>query len=445
MKPAIVCVDDEWATRKSLGSQLKRHFGQEYDIEFASQGEAALALCAELTAEGRAIPLVISDQSMPGMEGDAFLIQLHRHYPKTLKIMLTGKADAEDVGNVVNLAQLYRYIAKPWDETDLVLTVTEALRRFRQEQQLVEQNQLLKTMNARLESSLALLLATFEATADGILVLDTLGKVVSFNQKFARLWELSSQDFTQDEHELLHAIAAALVPADADVVRSLFWQNDHVKSGYFSLQAGRILEYHLQPYRLDGAVVGRVWSFRDVTEEKQSAALMAHQALHDALTNLPNRILFRQTCTALLSELAQHDHKMAVMFLDLDHFKEVNDTLGHAMGDRLLQGVVERLGQCLRKVDVLARWGGDEFVLLLPYLEDRGDAGDVAQRLIATLAPTFWLDGHAVEVTASVGIALYPDDGLDRATLLQKADMAMYAAKNSGRNTYRHCVTSAIS
>ncbi|NJQ97865.1 MAG: response regulator [Hydrococcus sp. CSU_1_8] len=186
MRATIVCVDDEWGILRSLGNQLKRHFGKDYDIELASSGEEALLLCAELTTEGRDIPAIVSDQRMQGMDGDALLIQLHTLYPKTLKIMLTGQADADSVGNVVNAAALYRYIRKPWDETDLILTVTEALRRFKQEQQLVEQNELLKKTNAKLESSLALLLATFEATADGILVLDYAGKVVSFNQNLLR-------------------------------------------------------------------------------------------------------------------------------------------------------------------------------------------------------------------------------------------------------------------
>ena len=192
MKAAIICVDDEWTILSTLGQQLKRHFGKNYDIELASSAGEALSLCAELTAEGLEIPLVISDQQMQGMEGDTLLIQLHTLYPKTLKIMLTGQADADSVGNVVNAAALYRYIRKPWDETDLILTVAEALRSFAQDQQLVEQNALLKEINARLESSLSLLLATLEATVDGILVLDRAGKVVSFNQKFAEIWNLPS-------------------------------------------------------------------------------------------------------------------------------------------------------------------------------------------------------------------------------------------------------------
>ncbi|MEM6517971.1 MAG: diguanylate cyclase [Cyanobacteria bacterium P01_D01_bin.71] len=438
MRPTIVCVDDEWAIRKSLNQLLKQNFGSKYDIEFASNGREALALCSDLAQAGRDIPLVISDQSMPGITGDRLLIQLHALYPATLKIMLTGKADAENVGNAVNLAQLYRYIEKPWDETDLVLTVTEALRRFWQEKKLLEQNTLLKTTNARLESSLALLLATFEATADGILALDNQGQIVSFNRKFAHFWNLDAQNLSQDSHHLLKSIQENLSESDAQVFQSLFWHVKQERNDYLSLKNGRILEYYLQPYTLEGEVVGRVWSFRDVTEAKESEVLMKRQALYDSLTNLPNRILLNQKFVALLTELAQSSQPLAVMFLDLDRFKQINDTLGHHVGDLLLKRVVQRLEGCLRSIDFIARWGGDEFVLLLPQLGDPADISAIAERLIAVLQHPFSLAEHTVEVTASIGIALYPENGLDEVTLLTRADKALYQAKHDGRGCYRY-------
>ncbi|WP_224410249.1 response regulator [Oscillatoria salina] len=150
-KPAIVCVDDERVVLISLRDQLNQHLGNEYEIELAESGEEAREIFSELAAEGVEIPLIISDQLMPQMKGDELLIEIHQHYPKTLKIMLTGQASAEAVGNAVNYANLYRYIAKPWDKTDLNLTVTEALRRYFQDKQLAEQNQALQEINRELE------------------------------------------------------------------------------------------------------------------------------------------------------------------------------------------------------------------------------------------------------------------------------------------------------
>jgi diguanylate cyclase (GGDEF)-like protein len=444
MRSVIVCVDDQWDILQSLGNQLRRNFGKNYDIELSSGGEDALLLCAELIAEGKDIPLIISDQRMPGMEGDALLIQLHTLYPQTLKIMLTGQADADSVGNVVNAAALYRYIRKPWDETDLVLTVTEALRRFQQEQQLVEQNELLKKINAKLQSSLSLLLATLEATTDGILVLDNFGKVVSFNQKFTTIWHLLDSELACGEDELLDAILEQLTEPDAIHFQVLFAQSNIEKHDFLTLKSGSIIEYWLQPQQLAGEIVGSVWSFQDVTQEKQTEAIMKYQALHDTLTNLPNRVLFNQKFAAALHDAANDSKLIAVMFLDLDRFKEVNDTFGHSVGDLLLQRVVQRLSGCLREVDLLARWGGDEFVLFLPQIRHRENAGEIAHRFIEVLQPEFLLESYCLDVSASVGIAMYPHDGLDISTLLQNADMALYQAKKRGRNNYQHYSAAAI-
>ena len=148
---AILCVDDEAVILDSFTEQLKRHLGKDYEIEAAQSAEEALEIIEDLQADGIETALIVSDQIMPGMKGDELLIEIHTRYPKMLKIMLTGQADVQAVGNAVNAANLYRYIPKPWDETDLILTVKEALRSYSQEQQLTEQNEILKKLNAELE------------------------------------------------------------------------------------------------------------------------------------------------------------------------------------------------------------------------------------------------------------------------------------------------------
>ena len=150
-KGAIVCVDDERFVLISLRDQLTNHLGSDYDIELAESGEEALEIFAELEEEEIEVILIIADQIMPGMKGDELLAKIHSQYPKTLKILLTGQASAEAVGNAVNLANLYRYITKPWEETDLCLTVTEAIRSYLQDKQLAEQNEELKKINDELK------------------------------------------------------------------------------------------------------------------------------------------------------------------------------------------------------------------------------------------------------------------------------------------------------
>ncbi|MCM2257154.1 MAG: EAL domain-containing protein [Vicinamibacteria bacterium] len=176
---------------------------------------------------------------------------------------------------------------------------------------------------------------------------------------------------------------------------------------------------------------------RDVSERKAAEELISYQAYHDTLTGLPNRLLFRDR----LSQALAHAHRTAttlgVMFLDLDHFKRINDTLGHSAGDRLLEGVARRLAACIREGDTVARVGGDEFTLLLEPLSQPEDAAKVAEKLLQALATPFDVEGHRLHVQASIGISLYPDDGQDTETLLKNADNAMYRAKEAGRSNYQ--------
>ncbi|WP_019508516.1 bifunctional diguanylate cyclase/phosphodiesterase [Pleurocapsa sp. PCC 7319] len=435
-KAAIICVDDDFVILNSLGEQLKRSLGQEYDLELVDSAAEAVALCAELVAEEIEIPLIISDQIMPGMTGDRLLIQLHSLYPKSLKILLTGQADADAVGSLVNAAALYRYVTKPWNETDLILTVKEALKRYHQEQQLAAQNEILRDVNQQLTSSISLLQATLEATADGILVLDNGGQVVSYNQKLVDIWGVPSA-VKIDRQQLLNLFLEQLADPYADSLRKNLTQSAENIYDCLELKNGRILEYYSKAQQLQEQTVGRVWSFRDVTEQKKALTIIQHQAFHDSLTNLPNRHFFEQQLIQALNQAHSNNQMLAVMFLDLDRFKIINDTLGHAVGDLLLKKVVERLKHCLRPQDFISRWGGDEFTLLLPEISHRENVTTIASRILEILKPGFDLDGHYLHISSSMGIAIFPDDGKDADTLLKNADAALYRVKDQGRNNYQ--------
>ncbi|MEM7593631.1 MAG: EAL domain-containing protein [Cyanobacteria bacterium P01_A01_bin.83] len=436
-KAAIICVDDEPVILSSLGEQLKRSLGQNYDIELVDSGTEAIALCGELVAEGIDIPLVISDQIMPGMTGDQLLIELHAQYPHTLKILLTGQANADAVGNLVNAAALYRYVTKPWDETDLMLTVREALKRFDQEQQLAVQNQILQSVNHQLESAVSLLEATLEATADGILVLNEAGQVINYNQKFVDLWELPHSNSLNRE-EILTQVSSQLAEPYANSLKERYAQLNLDSFNSLKLKNGKTLECYCQVQQLQKSKIGQVWSFRDVTEHNKAQLIIQHQAFHDSLTNLPNRTLFDRELAQALSQVESTNKSLAVMFLDLDRFKTINDTLGHAVGDLLLKNVVERLKKCVRQQDIIARWGGDEFTLLLPQINSRADATAIAKRILEALKPGFNIDKHYLHITSSIGIAVFPEDGQDAETLLKNADVALYWVKEKGRNDYHH-------
>jgi diguanylate cyclase (GGDEF)-like protein/PAS domain S-box-containing protein len=162
-----------------------------------------------------------------------------------------------------------------------------------------------------------------------------------------------------------------------------------------------------------------------------------HQAFHDRLTGLPNRQILDSRLPVAIEGTRLRQNMLGVMFLDLDRFKIINDTLGHPIGDRLLQNAALRLKNSLREGDTIVRWGGDEFILLLPHLSSAEDAAQIAGRIIETLAPGFEIEGHQLYVTSSIGIALYPGDGKDAETLIKNADTALYRAKEEGRNNYQ--------
>lgn len=298
----------------------------------------------------------------------------------------------------------------------------------------------------KLKRSLSLIQATLESTGDGILVVNCRGEIEDYNQKFLEMWSIPAElAQAQQDLPLFNFVLPQLKDPDAFLaqVEALYADPEATSGDVLEFIDGRIFECYSQPQRLNGEIVGRVWSFRDVTQRYRNEATIRYQALHDLLTGLPNRILFHDRLSIALAQAARDRMHLAVMFLDLDRFKVINDTLGHAVGDLLLRGVAQRLQGCLRESDTISRWGGDEFTILLPSLHQIEEATTIAQRILAVMKPDFALEEHTLHISTSVGIAIYPSDGQDAETLLKNADAALYRAKESGRNHY--CIyTSAI-
>ena len=186
-----------------------------------------------------------------------------------------------------------------------------------------------------------------------------------------------------------------------------------------------------------GHVSGAVMVFRDVSVSRAQTLRMSYQAQHDILTDLPNRILLDDRLSQAIALARRHDQKLAVLFLDLDRFKHVNDSLGHAVGDRLLQSVAQRLLTCVRASDTVSRQGGDEFVILLSEVTQPQDPAVAADKILVAMSTPHHVGEHDLHLTASIGIVIYPDDGADAATLMRNADSAMYHAKENGRSNYQ--------
>jgi len=185
------------------------------------------------------------------------------------------------------------------------------------------------------------------------------------------------------------------------------------------------------------AVIGGVLIFRDVSYKRNLMRELAHQAHHDALTGLPNRLNFNESLNQALARAKRKRGMLSVMFLDLDRFKLINDTMGHNLGDLLLKDIAERIRQTLREGDTIARQGGDEFLVLLPEIRDEQEVISVTERILGVFSQPLMLDGNEVYMSTSIGISLYPTDGSNLETLVKQADTAMYYAKEQGRNNYQ--------
>ncbi|MFB9869715.1 putative bifunctional diguanylate cyclase/phosphodiesterase [Vreelandella sulfidaeris] len=187
----------------------------------------------------------------------------------------------------------------------------------------------------------------------------------------------------------------------------------------------------------EGYLQGAVIVFHDACRSPTHSSKLAYQAQHDALTELPNRVLLSERLSRAIGLAKRHHHQVALLYLDLDAFKAINDSLGHAIGDFLLQSVAERLSKCVRNTDTICRQGGDEFVVLLSEIEKPQNATEVAEKILLELAESHLICHNELHITASVGISIYPEHGSDESTLLNNADTAMYHAKKSGRNNYQ--------
>lgn len=197
-----------------------------------------------------------------------------------------------------------------------------------------------------------------------------------------------------------------------------------------------------------GDVIGAVLVFHDVSDKRALVQQLSHQAHHDALTGLPNRILFKDRAHQAIAQAHRHQTHVALLFLDLDRFKLINDTLGHTVGDQLLRATGERLSSCLQEGETVSRQGGDEFLILLPGMRSEDQVAQVAQKLMNVFTTPFWLHEQEIYITASLGIVLFPADGEDIETLIRHADTAMYHAKEEGRNRYQfytHAFNQALS
>jgi len=289
-----------------------------------------------------------------------------------------------------------------------------------------------------LRNTLSLLQATLDSTADGILVVDTVGNITGFNNRFAEMWRIPDHLLASrnDADAITYVLDQLINPEDFTAkIEELYTRPESESNDIIEFRDGRVFERYSRPQLVEGVVLGRVWSFRDVTERTRLEAQLAHQAFHDALTGLANKALFRDRLNHAVARLETSGLQLAVLFLDVDNFKTVNDSLGHSRGDLLLGIVSETLVGCMRISDTVARLGGDEFAVLIEDLGDHAEARQVAEKILAALRRPVSLGSKDVVATVSIGIR-FGSPGCSSEELLRDADLAMYMAKENGKDRY---------
>jgi diguanylate cyclase (GGDEF)-like protein/PAS domain S-box-containing protein len=295
-------------------------------------------------------------------------------------------------------------------------------------------------MEEDLKSSYAMLESTLESTADGIIVTSLTGDILRYNQRFADMWGITIpiENLIHCDQLVSH-LCSQVINAHGFVerTRGMYVTPSAAFKDVIELKDGRIIERTCQPHYMDEEVIGRVCSLHDITEQRIHESRLTYLANHDALTGLPNRNVLNDRLLQAVSHAARSDEQIALLFLDLDRFKLINDSLGHGFGDHVLLEVAKRITECLREVDTVARMGGDEFVILLQGLKREEDVAMVAVKILEAITAPCSINDRELQLEASIGIALYPRDGDDVDTLLRRADVAMYRAKDHGGNVFR--------
>jgi len=289
------------------------------------------------------------------------------------------------------------------------------------------------------EGLLGELQSTLEATADGILVTDLAGRVRAFNRRFAEIWDMPLSLLQERDDTRIQAWMARRVADLRDYEHRLHALREAARvsaSDRIELHSGQVLERVTRPLLIGGGVQGRVYSFRDLTERIAAEERLEVMSRTDALTGLANRTRLAERVAAAAAALRRGGGAFALLLIDLDHFRHINDTLGHETGDRVLLDVAHRIQACLRQQDTLARLGADQFVLLLDDADTLA-AEATARRVLNVVAQPFSNDGAHFTVTCSIGVALAPAHGTELDELARHADAAMRAVKAAGRAHFR--------
>jgi diguanylate cyclase (GGDEF)-like protein/PAS domain S-box-containing protein len=437
-KPNILLVDDDAAMLSSLRLLLKANG---HRVASAQGGSQALELLQSTDYD-----LMLLDLQMPDVGGHDILVHLREKKIDTKVIVVSGETSFSMVKAAL-LEGAYDFVRKPYDAGELLTTINNGLQSRTLEQQH-------KAMGLALEESERLHRYIVNNSPDIVYVLDSQGLFTFINDRIEILLgykreELIGKHYSVLVHEEDLAEANYVfherrtgARASKDVELRLKVNDEAKASRSFETHVLPITLHAMGMYNPQGLngqkeFIGTYGCARDITDRKRHDELVNYQAYHDLLTCLPNRALFEDRIKLATAHARRYRENLAVMYLDVDRFKLVNDSLGHAMGDKLLQIIAERIKRCLRADDTLARFGGDEFTLLLPQIRTKADAAAVAVKILDSVRAPISIDQQEIFVSASIGIATYPHNGETMETLVKSADVAMYHVKSNGKDGFR--------
>ncbi len=376
------------------------------------------------------VDLILLDLGLPDAQGIDAVRRAHAAAPHVPLVILTGQDDHFLAGQALKEGA-QDYLVKGQLETrGLVRALGFAVER--------------KTMEAALFGEKERAQVTLNSIGDAVACTDVLGNVSFLNSVAEKMTGWSRQAASgrplMDVVHIVNAGTRETIPNPMEMAATQD-RSMHLPPNCVLIRRDGCeipIEDSVAPmHDLQGRAVGAVIVFRDVSAARAMALKLEHSAQHDFLTGLPNRMLFIDRVGQAITSARRHEKNVAVLFLDLDGFKHINDSLGHAIGDKLLQSIAQRLVASVRGADTVSRQGGDEFVVLLSEVERSEDAAVTAKRMLQGVAGAHLVDAHALHVTASIGVSVYPDDGQDAETLIKNADIAMYQAKADGRQSFK--------
>ncbi|MEW6264317.1 MAG: EAL domain-containing protein [Thermodesulfobacteriota bacterium] len=429
----VLLVDDE----VDILLALRRYLAKDHDVDIATSGQEGLVTIKEKGPYG----VIVSDLRMPGLDGIEFLSQVKNLAPDTIRIILTAHADLSAAIEAVNKGQVFRFLTKPIDQPTLRGVLAAAFDQY----ELIQSKKELAIIKRlrKAEERLRLAAEVFMNSLNGIFVTTEDSTIIDVNQAFCDITGYGREEVLGQKSSILKSdryrpefyksMWTSLI--DSGGWTGEIWntrKNGDLFLAWLTINAVKDESGRLSHY---------VAIFADITNIKEAEEKIEYLAHYDPLTGLPNRVLLRDRLVQAMSQARRNNSLVALLSLDLDNFKVINESLGHEAGDKLLLAVAGRIRGVLRETDTLARLGGDEFAVILSDLRDNQGAAHVAAKINLAVTAPVQLGKAEVRPSASIGIALCPSDAADTDDLIKHADSALHGAKAEGKNTYRFFIS----